>query len=157
MAVPWRKNEDDAKVDGERPEGEVVMMDKDYKEKLGTEEHVPVPKRVYTTREDLEVFGFTARCPRCMAFFMATARQAHVENCRMRIEEELRAELTKKKLALLIKAQRGSLTALGTKLSSRPLCLFSAPCVSSAGVQTHNLVRPPTPPVLLHFFSLAAP
>ena len=25
-----------------------------------------VPKRVYIPREDLEVFGFTARCSRCM-------------------------------------------------------------------------------------------
>ena len=25
VAVPWRKNEDDAKMDGERLEGEVVM------------------------------------------------------------------------------------------------------------------------------------
>ena len=63
VAVPWRKNADDAKMDGERPKGEVVTMDNDYKEKLEMEEHVPVPKRVYMTREDLEVFGFTERCP----------------------------------------------------------------------------------------------
>ena len=71
----------------ERPK--VVMMDKDYKEKLEMEEHVPVPKRVYTTREDLEVFGFTARCPGCMSLLKGTARQAHTNNCRRRIEEEL--------------------------------------------------------------------
>ena len=34
VAVPWRKNEYDAKMDGERLKGEVVMMDKDYNEKL---------------------------------------------------------------------------------------------------------------------------
>ena len=34
VAVPWRKNEGDEKMDGERPEGEVVLMDKDNKEKL---------------------------------------------------------------------------------------------------------------------------
>ena len=45
VAVPWRKDEDDAKMDGECLKGEVVMVDKDYKEKLETEEHVP-PKRV---------------------------------------------------------------------------------------------------------------
>ena len=28
VAVPWRENEDDAKIDGERPKGEVVMVDK---------------------------------------------------------------------------------------------------------------------------------
>ena len=33
VAVPWSKNEADAKMDVERPEGEVVMMDKDYKKK----------------------------------------------------------------------------------------------------------------------------
>ena len=35
VVVPWRKNEDDASMEGERLKGEeVVMMDKDYKEKL---------------------------------------------------------------------------------------------------------------------------
>ena len=54
VAVPWRKNEDDAKMDGERLQGEVVMMDK---EMLEMEEHHLVPKRVYITCEDLKVFG----------------------------------------------------------------------------------------------------
>ena len=56
VAVPWRKNEDDAKMDGEGLKGELVMMDKDHKEKLEMEERVPLPKRVYITREGLEVF-----------------------------------------------------------------------------------------------------
>ena len=34
VAVPWRKNEDNAKMDGERRKGELVMMDKDLKEKV---------------------------------------------------------------------------------------------------------------------------
>ena len=50
VAVPWRKNEDDPKVDGECLKSEVIVMDKEYKEKLETEEHVPVPKRVYISR-----------------------------------------------------------------------------------------------------------
>ena len=48
---PWRKNEDDPEMDGEKLKGEVVMMDKDYKGKLEREEHVPVPKRLCITRE----------------------------------------------------------------------------------------------------------
>ena len=69
MAVSWRKNEDDAKMDGDRLQGEVVMMDEDYKEKLELEEHVSVLKRVFITREDLGVlFGFSARCPGCTSF-----------------------------------------------------------------------------------------
>ena len=67
VAVPWRKNEDDPKMDGERLKSEVIVMDKEYKEKLEAEEHVPVPKRVYISRENLEEFGFTARCPGCMS------------------------------------------------------------------------------------------
>ena len=53
VAVPWRKNEVGATMDGERLKGVVVMMDKDYKEKLEMEKYVPVPKRVCVTREDL--------------------------------------------------------------------------------------------------------
>ena len=92
VAVPWRQNEDDAKMDGERPNG-VGMMDKGCKKKLEMEEHVPVQKRLHMTREDLEVFGFTARCPGCMSLLKGTARQAHTEKCQRRIEEELRDTL----------------------------------------------------------------
>ena len=67
------------KMDGERFKSEVIVMDKEYKEKLEAEEHVPVPKRVYTSRENVEGFGFTARCPGCMSLLRGTARQAHTE------------------------------------------------------------------------------
>ena len=90
VAVPWRKNEDDPKMDGERLKSEVIVMDKAYKEKLEAQEHVLVPKRVYISRENLEEFGFTARCLGCMSLLRRIARQAHTESCRRRIEEELR-------------------------------------------------------------------
>ena len=67
VAVPWRKNEDDPKMNGERLKSEVIVMDKEYKEKLEAEEHVPAPKRVDISRGNLEEFGFTARCPGCMS------------------------------------------------------------------------------------------
>ena len=35
VAVPWRKSEGDPKMDGERLNGEVVTMEKEYKEKVG--------------------------------------------------------------------------------------------------------------------------
>ena len=88
VAVPWRKNEDDPKMDGERLKSEVVAMDKEYREKLEAEEHVPVPKRVYISRKNLKEFRFTVRCPGCMSLLRRTARQAHTENCRRRTEEE---------------------------------------------------------------------
>ena len=80
VAVPWRKNEDDPKMDGERLKSEVIVMDEEYKEKLEAEEHVRVPKRVYISRENLEEFGFTARCPGSMSLLRGTARQAHTES-----------------------------------------------------------------------------
>ena len=83
VTVPWRKNEDDAQMDGQ-----VVMMDKDNKEKL--EEPCCVPKRVYVTREDLEVFRLATRRLGYMSFHKRTAREARTENCRKLIEEELR-------------------------------------------------------------------
>ena len=88
VAVPLRKNEDDPKMDGERLKSEVVVMDTEYRENLEAEEHVPVPKRVSISREILEEFGFTARCPGGMSLLRGTARLAHTENCRRRIEEE---------------------------------------------------------------------
>ena len=73
--------------------GEVVILDKDYLEKLEMEDHFLVFKRLYTTGEDLEVFGITARCPACTSLLKGTARQAHTENYRKRIEEWLRGTL----------------------------------------------------------------
>ena len=46
-------------------------------------------QRVYITCEDLEVFGFTARCLGCLS--LLKGRQANTENCRKRIEEEFRS------------------------------------------------------------------
>ena len=59
VAVPWRKNEDD---------------------KLEREEHVPVPKIAHMTREDLELFGFTAECLGCTSLLKGRRGQAHTEN-----------------------------------------------------------------------------
>ena len=42
---------DDPKKDGERLKTEVVVMVKEYRERLEAEEHVPVPKRVDISRE----------------------------------------------------------------------------------------------------------
>ena len=77
VAVPWRKNEDGAEVDGER-------LEKRWRWKN------MFPYRRECTRENLEVFWFTARCAGCTSLLKETARQAHTENCQKRIEEELR-------------------------------------------------------------------
>ena len=48
----------------QRLDGEFVMIDTECKEKLEMEEHFPVPKRVYITREDLEMFGIHSEMSR---------------------------------------------------------------------------------------------
>ena len=57
VAVPLRKNEDDPMMDGERLKSEVKVMVKKYKERWEAEKHVPIPKRVYISRANLEEFG----------------------------------------------------------------------------------------------------
>ena len=64
-------------------------MDKDFRDKLEMEEHVSVPKRAYISREDIETFGFTARCLGCLSILNGTARHAHTEGCQRRIEGEM--------------------------------------------------------------------
>ena len=49
MAVLLRKNEDDPEMDGETLQGEVVLMEKEYKDKLESDEHIFVCKKVYIT------------------------------------------------------------------------------------------------------------
>ena len=66
-------------------------MDRDCKEKLEMEEHVPIPMRVYISRENLEAFVFTTRCPGCTPMLKGTARRAHTAACRQRVEENLEA------------------------------------------------------------------
>ena len=90
VADPLRKNEDDPMMDRDRLKSEVIVMEKKYKERWEAEEHVLVPKRVWNSLANSEEFGFTARCPECMSLLRRTARQAHTENGRRRIEEELK-------------------------------------------------------------------
>ena len=86
VSVPWRKNEDDAKMDGERFRRE-FMMDEDYKEKLVMEEHVPVPKRVYITRDILEVFWVHSEMSWVHVVAQGHGETSAHRNCRRRIEE----------------------------------------------------------------------
>ena len=53
----WRENGAFPGMDGEKMQEEVVVMDED----LDSEEHAPVPKRLYSTGANLYDFGFTAR------------------------------------------------------------------------------------------------
>ena len=91
VGVPWKKNADDKEADGEDLRAEVRIMDKEYQERIEEEPaSIPVPKRVYIGREDLEKFGYTVNCRGCIAILKGTGRQAHSEACRKRMETELK-------------------------------------------------------------------
>ena len=85
VEVPWRKNVEDETMDGERLEGELGN------EKLDMERRVLVPKRVFVSCEDLEIFGFTASFLWMLINAQGAARQAHTEHRRKRIEGKMRA------------------------------------------------------------------
>ena len=64
VSVPWRKNDDDPKIVGERIQGDVVVMDKDLRENL--ERRSTLRRRrvcASRTREDLVQWDCTARSP----------------------------------------------------------------------------------------------
>ena len=71
---------------------EVRIMGKDYAERMAQyqENNMAEPRRTYLKKEDFEVHGYTVDCPGCVSILRATARQAHTEACRKRLEDTLR-------------------------------------------------------------------
>ena len=94
VGVPWKKNEDDRNADGEEMKTEVIIMDKEYKERMVEkgERHERVPRRVYLQKDDFERWGYTSGCPGCISILKGTARQMHTEACRGRMEKEMAGE-----------------------------------------------------------------
>jgi len=91
VGVPWKNNEQDANADGDGMRGEVKIMDKEYRERMeAEEEHVAMPRRIYIKKDDLEKHGYMVGCPGCVSILKGTARQAHSEACRKRMETELK-------------------------------------------------------------------
>ena len=79
--LPWSTD-----GDGEDMKTEVVVMDKDYKERLREQVKEEVaPRRVFITKGDVEEHGYTSRCPGCISILRGTARQMHSEECRRRL------------------------------------------------------------------------
>ena len=89
--IPWRVNESDPNVDGEKMEwqvteakGELMMED----EKPILDEMV-VPRAFSIKVSDFQQHGYTKNCPGCKALLKATTRQRHSLGCRNRMEEAL--------------------------------------------------------------------
>ena len=70
---------------------------------------------MYISRENLEEFGFTARCLGCTSLLRGTARQAHTENCRRRVEAELKGTAKADAAMRRIREYQDRAAAKGTK------------------------------------------
>lgn len=88
--VPWRVNEEDPKVDGELPAA--IKLDEQEEKREMEKMESRVPRRACITREDVQKYGYSAKCPGCLAILRGTARQGHSEGCRRRLEEEMKEE-----------------------------------------------------------------
>ena len=115
VGVPWRMNEDDVKMNEERLKGEVVVREKDYKEKLKMKEHVRAPNRVHITLEDLEEIRVHGEMSGCLSLLRRTSREAHTENCRKRIEDELRGTASAAAAQRRVKEYQDKVAERGTK------------------------------------------
>ena len=108
--VPWRMTKE-AEGDGEDLKNEVTIMDKEYRERAKMEESEPVPRKVYISKDDLEVHGYTVGCSGCKSALRGTTRQAHTEGCRKRLEKELegteKATRAKKKVGEYVDKKMG--------------------------------------------------
>ena len=107
VGVPWMKNKNDPKADGEAPsyggdgkssnqaassaayfrEPDVANKDMERDRQVVRE---PPPKRMSINKEDFEQFGYSARCKGCKAMILGKYSAAHSEECRARLEGELR-------------------------------------------------------------------
>ena len=50
----------------------------------------PVPRRLYLKQSDFMGHGTSGRCPGCRALVIFGRAQGHTEECRIRVEGELR-------------------------------------------------------------------
>ena len=74
VGVPWKKNRDDPEGDGEDMGIGVTIMDREYRERVEREEHLPVPRRVYIQKQDLDRLGYTVGCPGCVSVIRGVGR-----------------------------------------------------------------------------------
>ncbi len=75
--APWRPSKDDPNMDGER--ADVIKLTHEQGEVEREVAGDTVPGRATINKEDVEIHGYTATCPGCMAILRGTARQGHSE------------------------------------------------------------------------------
>ena len=85
VGVPWRKFEEDPKVDGERCE--ITKLEQPQKESVQSEWSRPVTRNVYIAKKDLETHGYTSGCIGCRSILVGGCRQGQSPACRARMAE----------------------------------------------------------------------
>ena len=63
--MPWKKNADE-EGNGEQIKTEVVVMDKEYKDRMARAEHEAVPRQVFISKGAFDDNGYTVGCPGCI-------------------------------------------------------------------------------------------
>ena len=73
-------------------------------------DHDPVPRRLYLKQKDFLAHGTSDHCPGCRALVSGGRAQGHTEECRIRVEGELRKT----------EEGRASLQAAATRVRDAP-------------------------------------
>jgi hypothetical protein len=74
------------------PPPELRPLDEAEKNKVEESGEMKVPRSFRMRRADLEKYGYTARCPGCMAILRRTTMQGHTPACRERMSKELQGD-----------------------------------------------------------------
>ena len=113
--------------------------------------HDPVPRRLYLKQSDFMAHGTSDRCPGCRALISGRRAQGHTEECRIRVEGEVR-KTEGEKARLRAAASRVGDAPTGACIESRRRCRDARGYVSvslPAEAATTNLAahssEPPLP------------
>lgn len=84
--VPWKTSENDKDADGE--DYEVIRLGTSFAERPScAEAPSSIPRNAPITKHELEIHGYTSKCPGCAAILKGTSRQGHSEACRKRFND----------------------------------------------------------------------
>ena len=87
--MSWHQREEDPDADGIMDQDDSVEVVIGKKRIEGLPD-VPVPRRFYITKEDLDCHGYSKGCPGCISVLRRTARQQHTDECRKRLEKDIK-------------------------------------------------------------------
>ena len=98
IVVPWNRGGAYGEVDGELPEFDVKhgpgrRLTAGEMEDIATREVPWIVHRAHLRRTDFDKFGFTDKCPGCMAIIQGRRVQPHAPHCRERMEKLLKDDL----------------------------------------------------------------